>query len=98
VAKAGCKGRRNLNNYASSPLPIGNHGVQSGLMLGATLLGQTPAMSEPAGLSARGAGLVVRRPDWLRLGGAPLAKIDREDRHRADSEEFRLPVLERSLP
>ena len=51
------------------------------------------------GLSLAGRrGLVVRRADRLRLGRAALPEVDREDGHRPDGEELRLPVLERPLP
>ena len=47
---------------------------------------------------ARARRLAVRRPDRLRLRRAALAQVDREDRHRADREELRLPVLQRAIP
>src|SRR5215204_3940614 len=56
--------------------------------------------TRPAGreTSAGAAGLRVRRADGLRLRRSALAEIDREDGHRPDGEELRLPVLEASLP
>src|SRR3954451_22612556 len=38
------------------------------------------------------------RADGLGLRRAALAQVDREDRHRADGEELRLPVLQRAVP
>ena len=48
--------------------------------------------------SPGGAGLVVRCADRLRLGRAALAQVDREDDHRPDGQELRLPVLQCLLP
>src|SRR5918996_1382216 len=42
--------------------------------------------------------LVMRSADRLRLRRSALAKVDREDDHRADGEKLGLPVLERPLP
>ena len=47
---------------------------------------------------AGAAGLFVRRTDGLRLRRTSLAKINREDRHRPNGEELRLPVLEGLFP
>src|SRR4051812_26574906 len=48
--------------------------------------------------SAFDAGGVVRGSYGLGLGGAALAEVDREDGHRADGEELRLPFLQRPVP
>src|SRR3954447_23512644 len=48
--------------------------------------------------SALAGRLAVRCSYGLRFRGSALAQVDREDAHRRNREELRLPVLKRALP
>ena len=54
--------------------------------------------SADRGTSPLGRGVVMGRAYGLGLGRAALAQIDREDHHRPDRQELRLPVLQRAIP